>query len=100
MKIKNDEQLKHRNIMNEICEFTVLSFIESIIMLHSGSIFCLSDFYLKWVFSNIAYFYFPVDCWDGPDGEPVIYHGHTLTSKILFKDAIIAIKDHAFETSP
>ena len=21
------------------------------------------------------------DCWDGPGGEPVIYHGHTLTSK-------------------
>ena len=23
-----------------------------------------------------------VDCWDGPDGEPIIYHGFTLTSKI------------------
>ena len=27
-----------------------------------------------------------VDCWDGDDGEPIIYHGWTLTSKILFKD--------------
>uniref|UniRef100_A0A667ZS87 Phosphoinositide phospholipase C n=1 Tax=Myripristis murdjan TaxID=586833 RepID=A0A667ZS87_9TELE len=40
-----------------------------------------------------------LDCWDGSDGEPVIYHGHTLTSKILFKDAIKAIKDYAFKTS-
>ena len=26
-----------------------------------------------------------LDCWDGDDGEPIIFHGHTLTSKILFK---------------
>ena len=26
-----------------------------------------------------------LDCWDGQDGEPVIYHGWTLTSKLLFK---------------
>lgn len=37
-----------------------------------------------------------VDCWDGPDNEPIIYHGHTLTSKIKFYDVIKAIKDHAF----
>ncbi|XP_056451897.1 1-phosphatidylinositol 4,5-bisphosphate phosphodiesterase delta-1b isoform X2 [Gadus chalcogrammus] len=40
-----------------------------------------------------------LDCWDGPDGEPVIYHGYTLTSKILFKDAIQAIHEYAFKTS-
>ncbi|CAN9503279.1 unnamed protein product [Ophioblennius macclurei] len=40
-----------------------------------------------------------LDCWDGSDDEPVIYHGHTLTSKILFKDAIQAIKEYAFKTS-
>lgn len=26
-----------------------------------------------------------LDCWDGDDGNPVIYHGHTFTSKISFK---------------
>ncbi|KAL7842838.1 hypothetical protein SRHO_G00245270 [Serrasalmus rhombeus] len=40
-----------------------------------------------------------LDIWDGSDGEPVIYHGYTLTSKILFKDAIKAIKEYAFKTS-
>uniref|UniRef100_A0A8C5A483 Phosphoinositide phospholipase C n=1 Tax=Gadus morhua TaxID=8049 RepID=A0A8C5A483_GADMO len=40
-----------------------------------------------------------LDCWDGSDGEPVIYHGYTLTSKILFKDAIQAIHEYAFKTS-
>ncbi|TFK04430.1 1-phosphatidylinositol 4,5-bisphosphate phosphodiesterase delta-1 [Platysternon megacephalum] len=41
-----------------------------------------------------------LDCWDGPNSEPVIYHGYTLTSKILFSDAIKAIKNYAFQTSP
>ncbi|KAE8279846.1 1-phosphatidylinositol 4,5-bisphosphate phosphodiesterase delta-1 [Larimichthys crocea] len=40
-----------------------------------------------------------LDCWDGANGEPVIYHGYTLTSKVLFKDVIKAIKDYAFKTS-
>ncbi|XP_074506479.1 1-phosphatidylinositol 4,5-bisphosphate phosphodiesterase delta-1-like isoform X2 [Sebastes fasciatus] len=40
-----------------------------------------------------------LDCWDGSDDEPEIYHGYTLTSKILFKDAIKAIKEYAFKTS-
>ena len=26
-----------------------------------------------------------LDCWDGDDGEPIIFHGHTLTTKILFR---------------
>jgi phosphatidylinositol phospholipase C, delta len=37
-----------------------------------------------------------LDCWDGADGQPVIFHGHTLTSKISFKDVIRAIRDYAF----
>ncbi|XP_058232436.1 1-phosphatidylinositol 4,5-bisphosphate phosphodiesterase delta-1a isoform X2 [Hemibagrus wyckioides] len=40
-----------------------------------------------------------LDCWDGPNGEPIIYHGHTLTSKVLFKDVIEVIKESAFKTS-
>nr|KAF6268188.1 phospholipase C eta 2 [Myotis myotis] len=37
-----------------------------------------------------------VDCWDGPDGEPIVHHGYTLTSKILFKDVIETINRYAF----
>ncbi|MED6246752.1 1-phosphatidylinositol 4,5-bisphosphate phosphodiesterase delta-4 [Ataeniobius toweri] len=40
-----------------------------------------------------------VDCWDGSDGEPVVYHGHTLTSKLLFKDIISTLKEYAFQVS-
>ncbi|XP_068601857.1 1-phosphatidylinositol 4,5-bisphosphate phosphodiesterase eta-1-like [Brachionichthys hirsutus] len=37
-----------------------------------------------------------VDCWDGPDGEPMVQHGYTLTSKIPFKFVIETINKHAF----
>ncbi|XP_063802026.1 1-phosphatidylinositol 4,5-bisphosphate phosphodiesterase gamma-2 isoform X2 [Pseudophryne corroboree] len=40
-----------------------------------------------------------LDCWDGPDGKPIIYHGWTRTTKIKFDDVVQAIKDHAFVTS-
>ncbi|NWW30539.1 PLCG1 phosphodiesterase, partial [Panurus biarmicus] len=40
-----------------------------------------------------------LDCWDGPDDLPIIYHGHTLTSKIKFLDVLYTIKEHAFVTS-
>lgn len=40
-----------------------------------------------------------VDCWDGQDGEPIVHHGYTLTSKILFKDVIDTINKYAFAKS-
>jgi phosphatidylinositol phospholipase C, delta len=41
-----------------------------------------------------------LDCWDGPDSKPIIYHGHTMTGKILFESVIQAIHDYAFVNSP
>ena len=32
-----------------------------------------------------------IDCWDGADGNPIVYHGHTFTSKIKFIDVIQTI---------
>ncbi|CAL8301615.1 unnamed protein product [Gadus morhua 'NCC'] len=40
-----------------------------------------------------------VDCWDGPNGEPIVYHGHTFTSKILFRDVVQAVDKYAFKAS-
>ncbi|XP_062070079.1 1-phosphatidylinositol 4,5-bisphosphate phosphodiesterase epsilon-1 isoform X1 [Lepus europaeus] len=40
-----------------------------------------------------------LDCWDGDDGMPIIYHGHTLTTKIPFKEVVEAIDRNAFITS-
>lgn len=38
-----------------------------------------------------------IDCWNGPNGDPVVYHGHTATSKARFEDVIRVIGDYAFE---
>ncbi|KAG2374081.1 hypothetical protein C9374_011160 [Naegleria lovaniensis] len=40
-----------------------------------------------------------IDCWDGKNGEPMVHHGWTLTSKIPLTDALKAIKNYAFHTS-
>ncbi|XP_055502569.1 1-phosphatidylinositol 4,5-bisphosphate phosphodiesterase epsilon-1 isoform X3 [Leucoraja erinacea] len=40
-----------------------------------------------------------LDCWDGDDGIPIIYHGHTLTTKIPFKDVIESVNRNAFVNS-
>lgn len=29
-----------------------------------------------------------LDCWDGEDGNPIIYHGHTMTGRILFRGIV------------
>uniref|UniRef100_A0AAQ4PLR4 Phosphoinositide phospholipase C n=1 Tax=Gasterosteus aculeatus aculeatus TaxID=481459 RepID=A0AAQ4PLR4_GASAC len=41
-----------------------------------------------------------LDCWDGDKGEPVLYHGHTFTSKVPFVKVIETINDYAFKASP
>ncbi|KAJ2713054.1 hypothetical protein H4S00_005572, partial [Coemansia sp. D1744] len=41
-----------------------------------------------------------LDCWDGRLGEPVVCHGHTFTTRILFEDVIVAISRYAFAVSP
>ncbi|XP_043274277.1 1-phosphatidylinositol 4,5-bisphosphate phosphodiesterase epsilon-1-like isoform X2 [Venturia canescens] len=40
-----------------------------------------------------------LDCWDGDDGSPLIYHGHTFTTKIPFRSVVEAIDRSAFVTS-
>ncbi|KAK4191620.1 putative 1-phosphatidylinositol-4,5-bisphosphate phosphodiesterase 1 [Podospora australis] len=40
-----------------------------------------------------------VDCWDGPDDQPVVMHGHTLTTRISFVEVIKTINRYAFVKS-
>ncbi|XP_042908402.1 1-phosphatidylinositol 4,5-bisphosphate phosphodiesterase zeta-1 isoform X2 [Parasteatoda tepidariorum] len=40
-----------------------------------------------------------LDTWDGPDEEPIIFHGYTITSRIFLRDVLEAIKKYAFKTS-
>ena len=41
-----------------------------------------------------------MDCYDGDDMEPIVYHGHTLTKPITFREIILAIETQAFSASP
>jgi len=41
-----------------------------------------------------------IDCWDGADGRPIVSHGRTLTSSVMFADCISVIGKYAFEASP
>jgi hypothetical protein len=41
-----------------------------------------------------------VDCYDGDNREPIVYHSNTLTKPIRFRDIIIAIETQAFTSSP
>lgn len=41
-----------------------------------------------------------IDCWNGPDGRPVVLHGRTMTSSVLFSDCISVIGKYAFTESP
>uniref|UniRef100_A0A7S3UF21 Phosphoinositide phospholipase C n=1 Tax=Picocystis salinarum TaxID=88271 RepID=A0A7S3UF21_9CHLO len=41
-----------------------------------------------------------LDTWDGANGEPIVYHGYTMTSKISFHAIIQCIKDYGFKSSP
>lgn len=40
-----------------------------------------------------------VDCWDGPDNQPTVTHGKTLTTQIQFREVIAAINKYAFVKS-
>lgn len=37
-----------------------------------------------------------IDCWDGGDGRPVVSHGRTMTTSVLFADCISVINRYAF----
>lgn len=41
-----------------------------------------------------------LDLWDGPNGEPKITHGFTMTSDLPMRSAMEVIKNSAFTFSP
>lgn len=40
-----------------------------------------------------------IDCWDGPNDEPLVSHGHSLTTRISFLEVIKTINKYAFTKS-
>ncbi|KAB8339283.1 hypothetical protein FH972_022216 [Carpinus fangiana] len=41
-----------------------------------------------------------IDCWDGSDGQPIVTHGRTWTTKSLFEACIDRVNRYAFHSSP
>ena len=41
-----------------------------------------------------------IDCWDGPEGRPIVLHGRTMTSSVSFSDCVSIIAKYAFVSSP
>lgn len=41
-----------------------------------------------------------MDCYDGEDMEPIVYHGNTFTVPITLREILIAIETVAFTASP
>lgn len=54
----------------------------------------------KRIFVETSFYSTLVDCYDGEDMEPIVYHGHTLTAPIQFREIVQAIQTVAFEASP
>lgn len=40
-----------------------------------------------------------IDCWDGKYGRPIVNHGRTLTSEVMFEDCVAIIAKYAFASS-
>jgi len=40
-----------------------------------------------------------IDCWDGPNDEPIVMHGRSWTTRISFMEVIKTINKHAFSKS-
>ncbi|KAL1297173.1 hypothetical protein AAFC00_004746 [Neodothiora populina] len=40
-----------------------------------------------------------IDCWDGKYGRPIVNHGRTMTSEIMFEDCIAIITRYAFAST-
>jgi phosphatidylinositol phospholipase C, delta len=41
-----------------------------------------------------------IDCWNGSEGKPIVTHGHTGTTHVLFADCVSVISRYAFDVSP
>lgn len=69
--------------------------VERLLKKETDSFSSLFDCMLKHFLS------YTVDLWDGPNGDPIIVHGRTLTSEIMLTDVLNdAIKPYAFKASP
>ena len=57
-------------------------------------------FFLFELFFILFFFSIKVDCFDGDNMEPIVYHANTLTKPVLLRHILVAIETQAFSVSP
>ncbi|NXL35554.1 PLCZ1 phosphodiesterase, partial [Glaucidium brasilianum] len=94
---KNDHKTVYQDMNHPLCDYFISS---------SHNTYLISDQILGpshlWGYTSALLKgcrCLEIDCWDGSNNEPVVYHGHTLTSKIPFHSVIQVIDKYAFVAS-
>ncbi|XP_010113716.1 PREDICTED: 1-phosphatidylinositol 4,5-bisphosphate phosphodiesterase zeta-1-like, partial [Chlamydotis macqueenii] len=94
---KNDHKTVYQDMNHSLCDYFISSSHNTYLI--SDQLIGPSDL---WGYSSALLKgcrCLEIDCWDGSNNEPIVYHGHTLTSKILFRSVIQVIDKYAFMAS-
>ncbi|NXE06654.1 PLCZ1 phosphodiesterase, partial [Lophotis ruficrista] len=94
---KNDHKTVYQDMNHSLCDYFISSSHNTYLI--SDQLIGPSDL---WGYSSALLKgcrCLEIDCWDGSNNEPIVYHGHTLTSKILFRSVIQVIDKYAFTAS-
>ena len=95
---------RHCNLKQALCWrycwlCHVVADLSVFLMITFQPIWCKFWCWFQFLSCHVYYRCIELDCWDGPNNDPVITHGKAMCTDISFKEVILAIKETAFATS-